>query len=75
MEINIGVRNTQRELSVDVDLSPEAVNTLVETAVETGKPLMLKDTGGRSVIIPSAALGYVEISAQQSRRVGFGLAE
>ncbi|WP_182050423.1 DUF3107 domain-containing protein [Changpingibacter yushuensis] len=75
MEINIGVRNAARELSIDVELSAEEVNTKVTEAIAAGTPLVLAEANGHSVIVPAAALGYVEIAAQQNRRVGFGLTD
>ena len=32
----------------------------------------LEDDKGRTVLIPTGALGYVEIGAQEKGRVGFG---
>jgi hypothetical protein len=34
--------------------------------------LRLVDDKGRLVVIPGAVIGYVEIGAPESRRVGFG---
>jgi hypothetical protein len=34
--------------------------------------LRLTDDKGRQVIVPGGALGYVEIGAEEVRRVGFG---
>ncbi|MDR2252458.1 MAG: DUF3107 domain-containing protein [Bifidobacteriaceae bacterium] len=34
--------------------------------------ISLTDKQGRTVIIPTSALAYVEVGASQGRRVGFG---
>ncbi len=73
MEINIGVRNVARELSLEIDMSSEDLDAAVSAALESSTPLRLADSSGRSVIIPSEAIGYVEVASVQPRRVGFGL--
>ncbi|MGW6229699.1 DUF3107 family protein, partial [Cellulosimicrobium cellulans] len=63
MEVTIGVQNLARELVVDTDLSAEAVATAVADALGGAPALELTDSRGRRVIIPTASLGYVEISS------------
>jgi hypothetical protein len=44
----------------------------VAQALEQGTPsLVLQDAKGKRVIIPTAGIAYVEIGAEESRRVGF----
>jgi hypothetical protein len=45
---------------------------VVSEALSNGTELRLSDEKGRQVIIPGNALGYVEIGAEEVRRVGFG---
>ena len=73
MEINIGVRQVGRELSLDVDITAEELNRLVDEALASGTPLRLSDSSGRSVVVPSDAIGYAEVASAHTRRVGFGL--
>ncbi|MFT0846652.1 DUF3107 domain-containing protein [Actinomycetaceae bacterium L2_0104] len=73
MEINIGVRNVARELNLEIDMSAEDLDAAVAEALEGKTPLKLSDSSGRSVVIPSDAIGYVEVASVQPRRVGFGL--
>ncbi|MCF2707369.1 DUF3107 domain-containing protein [Arcanobacterium haemolyticum] len=75
MDINIGVRNVGRELTINVESTAEDIYSAVESAMESRKPLHLTDSQGRAVIVPADALGYVEIAAQQNRRVGFGFGD
>lgn len=72
MEIKIGIQNVGREIVFESAETPEAVAELVSRAMNGGAELRLKDSKGRVVIVPSSVLGYVEIGAEETRRVGFG---
>ncbi len=72
MEISIGIRNVQRELTLDVDLTSEEVSEKVNAALENHTVLSLTDTEGKVVFVPSEAIGYVQVNEAQTRRVGFG---
>ena len=72
MEVKIGVRDVAREVVLESEQTPEAVAAAVEEAISKGTLLYLKDDRGRLVVVPSANIGYVEIGAPESRRVGFG---
>ena len=45
---------------------------VVGEAISKGTELRLTDDKGRQIIVPSTVLGYVEIGAEEVRRVGFG---
>jgi hypothetical protein len=72
VEITIGVQNQARELAVETDQSADAVAATVRDALEAGGVLELTDVRGRRVIVPTAALGYIELGAEEQRKVGFG---
>ena len=72
MQITIGIRDTNRELSLDVENTSDEIYTLVEETVNTDTPLKLSDKDGKTVIVPASMLAYVEIAAAETRRVGFG---
>ena len=72
MEVKIGVRDVAREVALESEESPDAVVTAVEKAVSGGTLLRLTDDKGRVVVVPGSMIGYVEIGAPESRRVGFG---
>lgn len=72
MEIKIGIQNINREIVIDSTESADAIAELVAKAMGEGTDLRLKDSKGRQVIVPTSALGYVEIGAEETRRVGFG---
>lgn len=71
MEIRIGVQNVSREIAIDTDMTADAVAAAVAKAVDGGV-LDLTDAKGRRIVVPAAALGYVDIGEESKRRVGFG---
>ena len=72
MEIKIGIQNIGREIVLESAQDADAVGTVVEEAITKGTELRLKDDKGRIIIVPGNALGYVEIGAEEARKVGFG---
>jgi len=72
VEVKIGIRDVARDIVLESTQSPEAVTAAVEAAVEAGTLLKLTDDKGRLVVVPGALIGFVEIGAEESRRVGFG---
>ena len=70
MEVKIGVQQASRELTVDTDMEPADVEKAVAAARESGL-LTLTDTKGRTVIVPSDKLAYVEIGSPTTGQVGF----
>ncbi|WP_247042468.1 MULTISPECIES: DUF3107 domain-containing protein [Arthrobacter] len=72
MEVKIGIQNIGREIVLESAQDADEVAKVVAEAISKGTELRLKDDKGRLVIIPSNTLGYVEIGAEEVRRVGFG---
>lgn len=72
VEVKIGVQNVMREIIIETDSTAAEVSALVESAATSGT-LTLKDTKGRTVLVPASALGYVEIGVEEHRPVGFGV--
>jgi hypothetical protein len=70
VEITIGVQNLPREVTLDSDQTVEEVTKAVRSAL-AGNALELTDQRGRRVIVPTAAIGYIEIGAETRGRVGF----
>jgi hypothetical protein len=73
VEVKIGVQHANRELVLESEQSPEAVEKAVADALG-GKSnlLQLTDEKGRKVLIPADRLAYVEIGEVSIRKVGFG---
>ncbi|KAB7746219.1 DUF3107 family protein [Nostocoides sp. F2B08] len=73
MEVKIGVQNVARELSIETDQSAEEVAAAVRSAVsDSGGILGLTDSKGREILVPVAALAYVQVGDSEKGRVGFG---
>jgi Protein of unknown function (DUF3107) len=72
LEIKIGVQNVGREIVLESNEDAESVAKVVGEAINGGSELRLKDDKGRLIIVPGNALAYVEIGAEEVRRVGFG---
>jgi hypothetical protein len=72
MEIRIGLRNTPREIAFESKQSAAEVEATVSDSINAeSKTLKLVDDKGRIFIVPTDALAYVEIGAEEARRVGF----
>ncbi|MFE4077875.1 DUF3107 domain-containing protein [Paenarthrobacter sp. YIM B13468] len=72
MEVKIGIQNVGREIVLESALDADAVAKIVGEAISKGSDLWLTDEKGRQIIVPGSVLGYVEIGAEEVRRVGFG---
>ncbi len=73
MEVKIGVQHVTRELVIESAQSPDEVKQAVADALAGGSAVLeLVDDKGRVLVVPTANLAYVEIGAEESRRVGFG---
>lgn len=72
MEVKIGIQNIGREIVLESAQDADAVAKVVGEALAKGTELRLTDEKGRQIIIPTNVLGYVEIGAEEVRRVGFG---
>ena len=71
MEVKIGVQNAARELHVDTDESVESIQKQVAEAIAAGGVLTLTDNKGRTLVIPTERLAYVEIGHGTIGQVGF----
>lgn len=72
MEIRIGLQNTSREIAFESKQTATEIEKAVELALSSdAKQLKLVDDNGRIFIVSTNALAYVEIGAEEARRVGF----
>jgi hypothetical protein len=71
VEVKIGIQHSQRELVVETDEKPEAIEKLVSDAVGAEGVITLTDTKGRKVVVPASKLAYVEIGGGVIGTVGF----
>lgn len=72
MEVKIGVQHANRELVIDSAESGDDVEAAVAKALSGDeRVLVLADSKGRKVIIPTDKLAYVELGSPTSGQVGF----
>lgn len=72
MEVRIGIKNAGRELAFESDQAAMEVEAIVSSALASGAKLVsFTDNKGRKFLVPTETLAYLEIGADQSRRVGF----
>jgi hypothetical protein len=72
VEVKIGIRDVARDVVLESSQPAETVAAAVEEAVNSGSLLKLTDDKGKLIVVPGPLIGYVEIGAEESRRVGFG---
>ncbi|HNV09907.1 MAG TPA: DUF3107 domain-containing protein [Propionibacteriaceae bacterium] len=72
MEIKIGIKNVNREISLETAESSESVEKSLRLALEEDGVLALTDDKGRKVLIPARQIGYVDLGQEHQRPVGFG---
>jgi hypothetical protein len=72
VEVKIGVQNANRELVLDSAQSADDVAKAVTAALADGEGVLtLADTKGRTVLVPTGKLAYVEIGSPTTGQVGF----
>lgn len=72
MELRIGIKHSSREISFETDETADEVEKSLKLAMESGLAIMKwLDNRGRIYLIPSDSLAYIEIGADDGRRVGF----
>lgn len=72
MDIKIGIKHSARELSFDTSASAKELEATVSSAIESGAKLIsLTDSKGNVFLVPTDSVTYLEIGAEEARRVGF----
>lgn len=74
VEVRIGVLHSPKELSLEIDGTPDDVSKAFDDALKKeDSVLWLTDANGRQVGVPAERVAYVEIETQSgAKRVGFG---
>ena len=72
MDIKIGIKNSARELSFDSSATAKELEAKVSSALDSeAKLISLTDSKGNVFLIPTKSITYLEIGAEETRRVGF----
>lgn len=72
MDIRIGIANSPREISFESSQTAAEVEKVVADALSSDAKFVKLVDGKKNVyVVPTAALAYLEIGSEESRRVGF----
>lgn len=72
VDIRIGIANSPRELNFESAQTATEVETIVANALETdAKFVKLSDVKGKTYLVPTVSLSYIEVGSETSRRIGF----
>lgn len=72
MDIKIGIKNSARELSFETSASAKELEASVRSAMDSdAKLISLTDSKGNVFLIPTKSITYLELGAEEARRVGF----
>ncbi|TDD31006.1 DUF3107 domain-containing protein [Actinomadura sp. KC06] len=73
MQVRIGVQNVPKELVVDTGQSGDEVQAALADALSDPHGVfVLVDRRAGRVVIPADRVGYLEITEDEQRSVGFG---
>lgn len=72
MDIKLGIADVAREITLDTDMTSEDIADALQAALAVGGVLEITDKNGRTVLVPAARVGYVELGSSTVRPVGFG---
>lgn len=72
MEVKVGIQMGPRELVVETAASPEEIEQALASALADGTLFVLNDSKGKTLLVPSAKIAYVELGTAEQRKIGFG---
>lgn len=72
MEVKVGIQMAPRELVVETAASANEIERALADALAEGTLFVLNDNKGKTLLIPSAKIAYVELSTAEQRKIGFG---
>jgi hypothetical protein len=72
VEVKVGILMAPRELVLETDAPAEDIERALAEALADGKVFVLKDSKGRTVLVPPAKIAYVELGVPEPRKIGFG---
>ena len=72
MEVKVGIQMAPRELIVETSASGQEIEQALASALADGTLFVLSDSKGKTLLIPSAKIAYVELGLVEQRKIGFG---
>lgn len=74
MELTIGIRDAAAPLTIETEITKEALKSELAEALSNNSFLEITGNDGSVTMIPAASLGYVRVAETEQRHVGFGFA-
>lgn len=72
MEVRIGITNVAREITLESSQTAAELEQVLADAITANAPFVaLADDKGKRFLVPTAGIAFVELGAEESRRVGF----
>jgi Protein of unknown function (DUF3107) len=73
VDVRIGVVRTPKEIDIELadDVDRDELAQSIEAQLSDGRMLWLTDRKGHRYGVPAASVAYIEIGADEGRRVGF----
>jgi hypothetical protein len=72
VDVKIGIKQSARELSFESNESASSIESTLSAAYAGGSATVkFTDNKGRQFLVPTDSIAYVEIGAEETRRVGF----
>jgi hypothetical protein len=72
LQVRIGIQSVAKEIVVETALSAEEIEqSLAESLKSDSGVFVLVDERGGRVVVPGAHVGYLEITEDEARQVGF----
>jgi len=72
VEVRIGITNVAREISLESSQTAAEIEKVLADAIAAGSAFVaLADDKGKRFLVPTAGIAYIELGAEESRRVGF----
>lgn len=72
MEVKVGIQMAPRELVVETATSANEIERTLADALADGTLFVLKDSKGKTLLIPPTKIAYVELGNAEQRKIGFG---
>ncbi|WP_257478812.1 DUF3107 domain-containing protein [Acidipropionibacterium jensenii] len=75
MEIKIGISDIPREVAIESDEDADVIEAdLRESLSKSDGLFKVTDAKGRTVLVPTRSLAYLDLGQPNQRQVGFGRA-
>lgn len=72
MEVKVGIQLAPRELVVETAAAASEIERALTDALADGSLFVLKDSKGKTLLVPASKIAYVELANAEPRKIGFG---